>query len=182
MPGKASRLMYKVITFAEFKDEQALLDAAKALKEKRLELLDAYTPFPIHGLDEVLGEKRSRLPIVCFIAGSIGCISSMYFQIWTSAQSWPINVGGKPFASIPAFIPVTFEVTVLLAGLTSVAAFFLRSRLYPGKAAQIPHPNVTSDGFWLAIEHQAAKMDLNALEVVLREQGGKSIRTEEKNA
>lgn len=171
--------MVRAVTYASFCDDKALLHAAKELKSRGISLVDAYTPFPVHGLDEVLGESRSRLPIVCFIAASIGCAVSMWFQIWTSAQDWPINVGGKPLASIPAFIPVTFEVTVLLGGLVSVAAFFFRSRLFPGKAVSMPDRNVTSDGFWIAVEHQAAKVDSVVLSHTLQKLGASHIQYEE---
>lgn len=171
--------MVRSVTYASFFDDKALLHAARELRGRGILLIDAFTPFPVHGLDEVLGETRSRLPIVCFVAASIGCVVSMWFQIWTSAQDWPINVGGKPFASIPAFIPVTFEVTVLLGGLISVAAFFFRSRLYPGKTVATPNRNVTSDGFWIAVEHQAAKVDAAALSCILQELGASHIQHEE---
>ena len=171
--------MRRSITYAAFSDDHALLRAAKALKQRELLLIDAYSPFPIHGIDEVLEQRRSRLAIVCFAAASIGCMASMWFQIWTSSQDWPINVGGKPFVSIPAFIPVTFEVTVLLGGLVSVAAFFFRSRLFPGKRNSGPNKNVTSDGFWISVEHQAAKVDSTVLDGILLSLGASHIQHEE---
>lgn len=171
--------MRKSIAFAEFKDDAALLKAATELKRKGIKLYDAFSPFPIHGIDEVLDEKRSRLPIVCFIAASMGCLGAMYFQYWSSSVDWPINVGGKPFFSIPAFLPVTFEVTVLSGGLISVFAFFVRSQLFPGKGLKMPHPNVTDDGFWIGVHHEAAKLDFKALENLLSELGGKTVHTEE---
>lgn len=171
--------MVRVVTYASFFDDKKLLHAAKELKRGGLSLIDAYTPFPVHGLDEAIGVKRSRLPIACFVSASIGCIGSMWFQIWTSAQDWPINVGGKPFASIPAFIPVTFEVTVLLGGLVSVAAFFFRSRLFPGKRCTAPNLNVTNDGFWIAVEHEAAKVDSADLRRILEGLGASLIHDRE---
>lgn len=171
--------MFKTVTYVAFSDEQSLLKAAKELVQRNIPLVDAYTPFPIHGLDEVLGERRSRLPIVCFVAASLGFLLSFWFQIWTSAENWPINVGGKPFISIPAFIPVTFEVTVLFGGLVSVAAFFFRNRLFPGKKALSPHASVTNDGFWLAIEQQGARLDSVSLVDILEGLGGTQVRTEE---
>lgn len=166
-------------TYARFEDGDALVAATKRLREEGVIVADAYSPFPIHGLDEVLGIRRSRLPIVCFIAASVGCLGSFYFQYWTSAIDWPINVGGKPFNSVPAFIPVAFEITVLLGGLTTVAGFFFRSRLFPGKLARMPHPSVTNDGFWLSLLCQTAKRDANSLEALVKELGGQDILSEE---
>ena len=168
------------VTFVQFEDDEALSHAAKELKKRGIPLLDAYTPYPIHGLDEVMGWKRSRLPVVCFIAAAVGCVSSMWFQVWTSAQDWPINVGGKPFVSIPAFIPVTFEVTVLLGGLVTVAAFLWRSRLYPGKCSRVVDRNITSDGFWLAVAPTMAETDPVALEGMLRGLGGSKMQSQER--
>jgi len=173
--------MVKLMTFAAFRDEHALSFAVANLKERKISVLDAYTPYPVHGLDELLGQRRSRLPVVCFVAASVGCLSSLWFQVWTSAQNWPINVGGKPMVSIPAFIPVTFEVTVLLGGLVTVAAFLIRSRLFPGRQAVMPHLNVTNDGFWLAVEHQTSRLDPAALRTILENLGGHLVRTEERD-
>ena len=75
--------MVRSVTYASFSDDKALLHAAKELRVRGILLIDAFTPFPVHGLDEVLGETRSRLPIVCFVAASIGCVVSMWFKILT---------------------------------------------------------------------------------------------------
>jgi hypothetical protein len=135
---------------AAFEDETALLRATHAVRRAGVEIADAFTPYPVHGLEEAMGLRRSRLTWVCFAAGLTGAASAIGFQIWTSAVSWPLNVGGKPFASIPAFIPVTFELTVLSAALASAFFFFFRSRLYPGRAAA-PPPRVTDDRFVLVV-------------------------------
>lgn len=147
---------------ASFDEEAVLLRAAHAVRRAGLEIADAYTPYAVHGLDEAMGLRRSRLTWVCFAAGLTGATCAMLFQLWTSAVSWPLNVGGKPFASVPAFIPVTFELTVLSAALASAFFFFFRSRLYPGRPAA-PPPQVTDDRFVLVVaDSDAARRVLSA--------------------
>lgn len=135
---------------ATFADEGSLLAAVHAARAAGVAIDDAYTPYAVHGLDEAMGLRRSRLTWVCFAAGLTGAACALGFQLWTSTASWPLNVGGKPFASVPAFIPVTFELTVLSAALTSAATFLLRSRLFPGRQS-VPLPGVTDDRFALVV-------------------------------
>ena len=95
-----------------FKDEHELLHAAKAGKEKMgFQKYDAYTPYPVHGLDAAMGVKRSWIPWATFIAGATGTLSAAALEIWTSAVDWPVNIGGKPMVSFPAFVPIMFELT-----------------------------------------------------------------------
>jgi len=135
---------------AFFEGEEAFLHAAEAAREAGFAIEDAFVPYAVHGMDEALGLRRSRLTWVCFLAGLTGGSCALSFQLWTSAVSWPLNIGGKPFASYPAFVPVTFELTVLTAALVSAFAFFARSRLFPGKKATAL-PRVTDDRFALVI-------------------------------
>jgi hypothetical protein len=137
-----------------FADEHGLLEAARAARAAGLGVSDAFVPYAVHGLDEAIGQRPSRLPWVCFLGGLMGGASALGFELWSSAVSWPINVGGKPFASIPAFIPVTFELTVLSAALCSAAAFLFRSRLFPGRQA-VPLVRVTDDRFALVLERDS---------------------------
>ncbi len=132
---------------AVFGREEDLLGAVEEFRADGFEIEDAYTPYAVHGLDEAAGVRRTRLGWVCAVLGLGGAALMMGFQQWVSVVDWPLNVGGKPFASTPAFVPVMFEVGVLAAGLGSVVAFFLISRLYPGKRA-FPHlDGVTDDCF-----------------------------------
>ncbi|HEX2660916.1 MAG TPA: DUF3341 domain-containing protein [Polyangia bacterium] len=135
-----------------FEDEHRLLDAVRAARAAGMEVQDAFVPYAVHGLDEAMGQPRSRLTWVCFIAGLTGGALALTFELWTSVVSWPLNVGGKPFASVPAFIPVMFELTVLSAALTSAFAFLARSKLFPGKRATAL-PRVTDDRFALVLEN-----------------------------
>lgn len=107
-----------------FLSEESLLKAATKTKEMGFVKFDAITPYPVHGLEEACGIKRSWIPYVTFTMGLAGLLSGLALTWWTSAVNWPINVGGKPLFSLPAFIPILFELTVLLAALSSVAALF----------------------------------------------------------
>src|SRR5262245_63400066 len=117
-----------------FSSAEALLEAVRIARAEGAEIADAYTPYPVHGLDAALGLPRSRLPIVAFAAGVVGAISAIGFQFYAAAFDWPLNVGGKPANSTLAFVPITFEITVLVAALTVTAAFLWRCVVFPGRA------------------------------------------------
>jgi hypothetical protein len=136
---------------AVFAGEGPLLDATRAARDQGCEIVDAYTPYAVHGLDKAMGLRPSRLSWVCFLCGATGALGILWFQYWTSATDWPLNIGGKPFDSLPAFIPITFEAAVLLAGLGVVAALFLRARLWPGRRPQLAAEAVTNDRFALVV-------------------------------
>ena len=112
-----------------FDDPQSLIDAMNQVREANYESFDAFTPYPVHGLDAAQGLKRSPLPYVTFVAGATGFMLAVALQYWTSAVDWPLNVGGKPFYSWPAFVPIMFELTVLLAGLSTVAGMLVLNGL-----------------------------------------------------
>lgn len=151
--------MKKDFVVAIYDCEEKLLASAFKAQDKNIELYDIYTPFPVHGLDAAMGIKRSFLPYVTFVAGAMGLVFALFLQIWTSAYSWPTIVGGKPFVSILAFIPITFEVTVLFAAHTTVLAFLVYNRLFPGKKAVIMHDEQTCNKFVMAIEKDKANIE-----------------------
>lgn len=136
---------------ASFDGPDALLEAMRKLKAENYECFDAFSPFPVHGMDDAQGIKRSPLPFVAFIAGITGTTCAFALEYWTSAIDWPINVGGKPFNSWPAFVPVMFELTVLFAGLSTVGAMFFLNRL-PNTSKKAYDPAITSDRFALVVE------------------------------
>lgn len=154
-----------------FEDEIALLEAARAARAGGLAIHDAYTPFAVHGLDEAMGLPRPILAKACFAFGLSGMLGAFGFQVWTAARDWTINVGGKTFTSIPALIPVTFEMTILAAAVGTFALFLLGSRLWPGRAAASIDPAVTSDRFVLALEDTG-----EAARAMLRDCGAIEIR------
>jgi Protein of unknown function (DUF3341) len=116
MPTKGS--LYGLM--AEFASPSDLVDAAQRAYAEGYRRMDAYSPFPVHGLAEAIGFTRTRVPLLVFLGGLAGCVGGYYLQYWISAIDYPLNVGGRPFHSWPAFIPVTFELTILVAALAAV--------------------------------------------------------------
>jgi len=114
-----------------FEDEDVLIDAVHAVRGTGVKIHEVYSPFPVHGLDEALGYTRTRLPIAAFLFGMTGTILALVMQIWMLGYDWPMIIGGKDFAALPPFIPVTFELTVLLSALGMVATFLIVSDMKP---------------------------------------------------
>src|ERR687891_2082059 len=105
---------------AEFDAPEALLEAARRSFADGYRRMDAYTPFPVDGLAEAIGFHKTRIPLIVLIGAVVGCIGGFYLQYWASVINYPLNIGGRPLNSRPAFIPVTFEVTILVAALSAV--------------------------------------------------------------
>lgn len=154
---------------ATFEHEQDLLAATKALRCQGYKLDDAFTPYAVHGLDHALGLKPSRLTWVCFLCGMVGALGMLWFEYWIGAISWAIDVGGKPWNSLPANVPVAFETAVLLAGFGSVFALLGVSRLYPGKKVCPVLNRVTDDRFVLVIDEADARFDTSQVEALLKQ-------------
>ena len=171
--------MTRRILVAAFAHEADLLGAVRASRGPGQEILDVYAPYPVHGLPEAQGLRPSRLPWACFVGGIAGLSAGVALQVWTSAFDWPLNVGGKPFLSMPAFVPVAFEMTILLAGLGVVAALFHACRLHPFKKAVPVVPGVLDDRFALVLGAVDAIWDPEALGRRLRERHG-AILVEER--
>ncbi len=147
--------------------QEDVLAATTAARESGLKILDVYTPYAVHGLDEAMGLPPSRLPWVCFVLGLAGAGLKLWFEFWASAVSWPINVGGKPWNSLPAFVPITFEVMVLFAGISTVIAFIWVVGLRPWRRASLVHPAVTDDRFVLLLEHTNAAVPAERIKELL---------------
>lgn len=162
---------------AYFNDDDDLKNAIKNLLEKEVTIHDVLTPFPIHGIEKMLNMKRSRIPKAGFVAGFIGGVLALYFQIWVFTKAWPLDIGGKPFLAIPSFVPVTFELTVLIAAFGMVAAFLVSSNLKPGSNNVIYDERVTDDRFLIVIdlERDNSKDDEEKIKQFLNEVGAKGI-------
>jgi hypothetical protein len=135
-----------------FEDEDVLVKAVKTVRGSGVKIHEVYSPFPVHGLDEVLGYKRTRLPIAAFLFGMTGTSLALLMQIWMLGYDWPMIIGGKNFASLPPFIPVTFELTVLLSALGMVATFMIVSDMKPYKWPRQFDLRSTDDKHIMAID------------------------------
>lgn len=142
----------KNVIFGLYDDEKDLLSAVKVAKSEHLEIMDVFTPFPVHGLDPILGLKESRLHIVGFIFGLIGTLTAFGFMSWALASDWPIIYGGKPYWPVPSFIPVTFELTVLFASIGMVVTFYTVCGMGPGVNNPPLHDRITDDKFCVAFQ------------------------------
>ena len=136
---------------AFFDTPAQLLEATGKVREQNYEKWDIFTPYPIHGLDKAQGLRRSPIPYITFISGLTGCSLAFLFEYWVSAVDWPLNVGGKPFNSWPAFVPIMFELTVLFGGLCTVAAMFAFNGL-PNIFRKAFDPALTRDRYAIVIE------------------------------
>lgn len=158
--------MSRRFLIAFFARERDFVQAALALRAAGLPVVDAFAPYGVHGLEHALGWRRSRLPVVTFLLGLAGAAFKVWFEFWTTGVDWPLNVGGKPINSLPAFVPVTFEVMVLLAGVSTVVAYLVVTRSFPGNRARVL-PGVTNDRFALVVEQRDAMFDRAEVEKLL---------------
>jgi hypothetical protein len=146
----------KKFVYGLFADDEVVLNAVGTLRGKGLKVKDVISPFPIHGLDEALGLKRTRIAITCFMYGMTGCSLAILMVYYMNIFDWPMDIGGKPsfalYKNLPAFIPVIFESTVLCAAHGMVITFLLRSKLLPGVEPHVIHPRMSDDHFVMAVQ------------------------------
>lgn len=136
--------------FGLFNTPEEIMEAAEAAKNSKYTRYDCLTPFPLHGLDDAMGVKRSKLPWVTLVCGLAGGTLGFALQTWNHISLWPLNIAGKPLFSWPAYVPITFELTILFAAHLTVAAFWILNR-FPNTKPKILHPDITSDKFALWI-------------------------------
>ena len=141
--------------YALYNDDDVLLSAVKKIRESKIHIEEVYTPFPVHGLDKVMGLKETRIAIAAFLYGCIGIAVATLMMYYIMIVDWPQNIGGKPSFSylenMPAFVPIMFEMTVFHAAHLMVITFYLRSRMWPLKKAENPDPRTTDDHFLVEI-------------------------------
>ncbi len=139
------------VVVAYIDDPEKLLEMGHRARKQGFVKLDAIMPYPVHGFEEALGLKKSWIPSAAKFMLVVGAGLGLWLQIWTMAFDWPINVGGKPLISWPAFIPIVFESGVLLAGITTFLALMHVGRYFPGKNAKMIRDRLTDDQFALII-------------------------------
>lgn len=148
---------------AEFPSAEALVAAARDLSKRGYRRLDAYTPFAVHGLAEALGFRKTRMSLVVLIGGLLGMVGGFALQWWVAVKAYPLNIGGRPLNSWPAFIPVTFELTILVASLFAVLGMLALNGLPRPHHPLFAIPafdHASSDAFFLCVEAADPLFDL----------------------
>ncbi|MCL4783615.1 MAG: DUF3341 domain-containing protein [Bryobacterales bacterium] len=182
-PGSVHGKPYAVAT--TFDTSHELLSAIRGIRKKGYRKLDAYTPFPIHGIDEALGERRSKLGFVIGGGALAGILTALGLQWWTAAVDYPIIIGGKPFFAIEYAVPITFELMVLFASFAAVFGMLAFNGL-----PRFNHPifnyenyaRVTDDGFVLVVERDGNHFEPVAIVELLNELGGKNTEVVHEDA
>ncbi|MEO0403487.1 MAG: DUF3341 domain-containing protein [Bacteroidota bacterium] len=164
----------KKVIHAMYNDEEKLMAAAEVLGEKHISVKEVYSPFPIHGIDPVIGVKRTRLAIASFMYATTGTCLALFGMWYFMIHDWPMNIGGKPnftlIQNLPAFVPITFEFSVLCAAHGMAITYFIRNKTLPGMPATNPDPRTTDDMFVMEVttednhDHSAEE-----LEAILKE-------------
>lgn len=173
-----SLLRNKEVLYGLYDDEEVLLRAVKKAKADHLDILDVYTPFPVHGLDPALGLEESRLHIAGFVYGALGTLTAFLFMTWVFTRDWPIIFGGKPYWSVPAFIPITFELTVLFAAVGMVVTFYTVCGMAPGVTNPTLDDRITDDKFCIAFDATGAEeVETEKLKGFFSETGASEVNT-----
>ena len=165
---------------AEFDDPTSLVAATERAHREGYRCMDAYSPFPIEALHDALGSRPTRLPLIVLIGGITGCIGGYLLQYWTSVIAYPLNIGGKPFHSWPAFIPVTFECTILVAALSAVLGMLALNGLPQPYHSVFNVPRfalASRNRFFLCIESVDPKFDLERTREFLITLGPREVST-----
>ena len=153
-----------------FDEPGATLGAVRRLRSEGFEVADVHSPFPLHGAEEALGLRPTRIALATLVGGLIGGLGKLAFQGWVHVVDWPMNIGGKPDTALPALVPVTFELTVLVAAFATLGTLFLRRRLFPrlvpAPAPRQPHPRMTDDRFAVLVVERDASFSPNRFQVL----------------
>ena len=163
---------------AEYKDPAALLTAAKKMREAGYRKYDCHSPFPIHGMDDAMGLKRSPLGYIVFAVAVVAFFSGILLEWWTSTVDYPLVISGKPFFSYQAYGPVAFAIMVLTSAFTALIGMLALNRL-PRFFHHLFHSRTferaMDDGFFVSIETEDPKFDLQVSKNFLLEIGAKNV-------
>ncbi|MBX2985339.1 MAG: DUF3341 domain-containing protein [Bacteroidia bacterium] len=167
----------KNLLFGIFEDGDAALDATRTVYGKGVNIIDCYSPYPIHGMEKAMGLKRSRLPIGAFIAAMTGLSLAIILQAGIMFFDWPMIIGGKPYAGIPSWVPVMFELSILCTAFGIVILFFIRSAMIHGKIPnEVIDPRQTNDRIILALSLDEEGINKDELVKLLYERGAVTIK------
>lgn len=168
--------LYGVI--AEFESPNDLVHAARRVYEAGYRRINGYSPYPIEELAEAIGFTHTRLPLIVFLGGLIGGLGGFFMQYWMAVIDYPLNVGGKPYNSWPAFIPITFEMTVLCAAFAAVLGMLVLNKLPQPYHPVFNVPNfalATRDRFFLAVEANDPKFEHDKVIALLKSLGATEV-------
>lgn len=160
-----------------FDDEEVLFPAVKKVRTAGYKIHDVYTPFAVHGLDHALGLRETSLHTAGFIYGITGTTTAVSGISWILTSDWPLNIGGKPHFALPAWIPITFELTVLFAAVGMVLTFCYLCQIAPFVKKHHFHPRATDDLFVMAIE-TTEKTNVEDLKAFLANAGAKEVNVQ----
>ena len=168
--------MAETVIYAMYDDDEVLKDGAKKLVSKGIKIAEVFSPFPVHGIDPIIGVKNTRLGIMAFIYGLTGLVVATIGMRYMMIVDWPMNIGGKPnfsyLENILSFIPVTFEFTVLCAANGMAITYLLVNKTLPGMPAQNPDPRTTDDKFVMEVRSiDNKKFSVDELEGLVKETG-----------
>lgn len=158
-----------------FLTESKVLNAARKVREAGFVKFDAISPYAVHGMEEACGIKRSDIPYFAFVAGCVGLACAVALTYYTSAIDWPLNIGGKPMFSLPAFVPIMFELTVLFAALTSVGTLFAKAGM-PRVDPPVIDKDLTCHKFAIFIPENDAGFNADRVEKLLRDLGADEVK------
>tara|TARA_B100000427_G_scaffold232777_1_gene195874 strand:- start:299 stop:829 length:531 start_codon:yes stop_codon:yes gene_type:complete len=171
------------VIYGIYDDDDVILDAVKAIREKGHHIDEVYSPFPIHGLDHAMGLKHSRIAITSFIYGCIGASCALLMFWYMMVYDWQMIIGGKPNftlnENLPAFIPITFEMTVFFAAHLMVVTFLIRCGLYPGSSSTSPDPRTTDDKFLMEIHVDGDTKKVKKIKDLMKKTGAIEIKEKE---
>lgn len=165
---------------AEYPTAQELLNAAEKARHAGFRAMDAYTPFPVEAISEVICDHhKSKVPLICLTGGIVGALAGWGLEFWTSTIDYPMNIGGKPYNSWPAFIPVIFECTVLFAAFSAAIGMFVLNGLpqpyHPVFNVSRFREKASRDGYFLCIEAQDGKFDRSGTREFLLSTGAMEV-------
>lgn len=159
-----------------YNDDAILVEGAKTVVAKGIKVSDTYSPFPIHGIEKIIGIKWTRIAICAFMYGITGTSLAILGMYYFMIVDWPMDIGGKPnqyfLQNMPSFVPIMFEFTVLCAAHGMALTYFLRNWTLPGVSAKNPHPRTTDDHFAMEIDpSENSSMSVEEIQNLLKETG-----------
>jgi hypothetical protein len=173
--------MSQKFLIGSFDDDQVLLHAIEKIRAKGIKIHDVLTPFPVHGIEEVLDMKASRIDNAGFFFGLFGTCCAFFGITWVLVVNWPLNFDGKPHFAFPAWIPIMFEFTVLNAAFGMFFTWMYRCNIFPGKFPKVLEPRSTDDRFVVAfkINEETQSSDIEGWKSILKETGAVEVKEAE---